>query len=152
MHTFEEAFDEVAPVISGISPDEAIKRYIELDKRVKEADYERSQYKTFLIEQARAQQAGQNTVHLESANGLRIKCEFKKRNSCDQDELECARDLLTDQRFMKLFKYTFTPKSRELKTFLNTVFSDEKLSTAQAIIKEAIKEVDAQPYLTIEKG
>lgn len=151
--TFDEMFDEPPPIVlSGISKDEAIKRFIELDNRVKEADRERAEYKAFLIEQARETQSSQNTVHLESSNGLRLKVEFKKRSQCDQDELECAREVLTDQRFMKLFKYTYAPKSRELKTFLNTVFSDERLSTAQGIIRDAIKEVDASPYVTVEKS
>lgn len=151
--TLDEMFDAPSPIAAhGISEDEAIRRFIELDRRVKEADAERAEYKAFLIEKAREQQSGQNTVHLESSTGTRVKVEFKKVPQCDQVELECARDLLGDERFMKIFKYSFKPKSRDLKTFLNTKFADERVTTAQQIIKDAIKDVDASPYVSIERG
>jgi hypothetical protein len=147
-----EMFDEIAPDVSGLSVDEMIREYVRLDKRVKEAASERAAYHSALLERAAAARNGQATVHMETADEKqRIKVEFKKRSVCDQEEIECAKELLTEEKFRELFKIEYSPKSRNLKSFLNTIAGDERTETAKGIIKDAVKEVDGTPYLSIEK-
>lgn len=147
-----EMFDEIAPDVSGLSVDQMIREYVRLDKRVKEAAQERGAYHAALLERAAMTRNGQNTVHLETADeAQRVKVEFKRRTLCDQVEIECAKELLSEEKFRELFKVEYSPKSRNLKSFLNTVSADERVETAKGIIKDAVKEIDATPYLSIEK-
>jgi hypothetical protein len=143
----EEMFE--AP---SISADEAITGFIRLDQRVKEAAQERAMYSSVLTQSAVDQRNGQATVHLEASSGSRVKVEFKKGFSCDQSELECARELLGDEKFSELFKTEHSPKAKNLKTFLNTKFANEKIATAQEIIRAAVQEVERSPYVSVEKS
>lgn len=148
-----EMFEEVAPDVSGLSVDQMIREYVRLDKRVKEAANERGAYHAALLEKAAEARNGQATVHMETADeSQRVKVEFKKRVLCDQVEIECAKELLSEEKFRELFKVEYSPKSRNLKSFLNTVSADERIETAKGIIKEAVKEADGTPYLSIEKS
>lgn len=148
---FEE---EVAPSVSGLSVDQMIREYVRLDKRVKEAASERGAYHAALLERAAMARNGQNTVHLETADeSQRIKVEFKSDLSVlDQTEIECAKDLLGDEKFGELFAIIYKPKAKNLKTFLNSVSANEKVETARQIINEFVKPVNKTPYLSIEKS
>lgn len=148
-----EMFDEIAPDVSGLSVDQMIREYVRLDERVKEAAQERGAYHAALLERAQATRNGQSTVHMETADEKqRVKVEFKKKTLCDQSEIECAKELLSEEKFRELFKVEYAPKSRNFKSFLNTTSGDEKVETAKEILKAAVQEVDATPYLSIEKS
>lgn len=154
MESIETMFEEreAPPVRTGVSLDEAIREFIRLDRLVKDSAAERAEYNHILVENAKAVQNGQNTVHLQSSTGTRIKVEMKREQVCDQTEIECAKELLDDKTFFGLFRAKYAPKAKTLKTFLNTAFSDEKTTTAQQIIREAIKEVDKTPYVSVERA
>lgn len=149
-----EMFDDIAPDVSGLSVDQMIREYIRLDKRVKEAAGERGAYHAALLERAELARNGQATVHLDTADeAQRIKVEFKSELSIlDQSEVECAKELLGDEKFGELFSTIYKPKAKNLKTFLNSVSANEQIETARGIIKEFVKTVPKSPYLSIEKS
>lgn len=153
MDSITEMFEEAPPTMrTGVSLDEMVHEFIRLDRLVKESAAERAEYAHLLADKARDQQNGQNTVHLQSSAGSRIKVEFKHEQSCDQVEIESAKDVLDDDKvFYGLFRAKYAPKAKNLKTFLNTAFSDERTMTAQQIIREAVKDVERSPAVTIEK-
>jgi len=150
----EEMFAEIAPDVSGLSVDQMIKEYVRLDKKIKEAAQERGAYHAALLERAELARNGQNTVHLDTADETqRIKVEFKSELSIvDQQEIECAKELLGDEKFNQLFSTTYKPKAKNLKTFVNSVSANEKIETAREIIKEFVKTVPKTPYLSVEKS
>lgn len=136
---------------TGLSRDERIKEFLRLDAQIKELSYERRDHASALMELAAGERNGQKTVHLQASNGARVAVEFKSAWECNTEEVECARELLKDKQFNTLFKTTYTPKVRELKKFLNTVYSDEAWEIAKGIIKEHVKEVPASPYVCADK-
>ena len=137
---------------TGLSRDERIKEFLRLDAQIKELSYERRGHASALIEAAAEERNGQKTVHLQGSNGARVAVEFKSAWECNTEEVEVAKELLQDQQFNSLFKTTYTPRVRELKKFMNTVYSDEAWEVAKQIIKEHVKEVDASPYVCAEKA
>lgn len=149
-----EMFEEIAPDVSGLSVDQMIREYVRLDKKVKETALERGAYHAALLERAASARNGQNTVHLDTADETqRVKVEFKSELSIlDQQEIECAKELLGEPKFNELFSTTYKPKAKNLKTFLNSVSANEKVETAREIIKEFVKTVDRTPYLSVEKS
>jgi hypothetical protein len=137
---------------SGMSADEIIKEFIRLDTQIKDLAYQRSEYSSALNQMASERRNGQSTVHLETADRKsRVKVEFKKGYNCDPMELECAKELLGDERFNEIFKTEYQPRLQKLKTFLNTVSADERVETARGIIKAAVVEVEKTPYVSTEK-
>lgn len=161
----EKPMEEINPTpraVTNLSLDDIIREYAFWNQRIREAYVEVNAYKAALIEYAHAARSGQNTVHLETADGAQsVKVEFKKKYQCDQMSIECARGLLmtaeeeanlpAEKAFRDLFKIEYTPKSRNYKTFLNTLSGNERTAVAKEMLKDAIVEVDAQPYLTVEK-
>jgi hypothetical protein len=151
VETINQMFEEKASPVST-SPDETIREFIRLDTQIKELAYERAGYTSALTQSATDIRNGQNTVHLETADRMkRVKVEFKKGFLCDAVELECAKDLLGDERFNELFKTEYTPKAKNLKTFLNTKSADERTEAARQILKEAVKEIEKTPYVSVER-
>jgi hypothetical protein len=150
----EQMFEEIAPDTSGMSLDQMIREYVRLDAKIKEVASERSAYQGPLIENASAIRDGQNTVHLASADdSKRLKVEFKSELAIlDQQEIECVKELLGDEKFAELFTTTYKPKAKPLKTFLNTKSADERTETAKTIIREFVKTVSKSPYLSVEKS
>ena len=153
MFTLDDEQQEVAQPQrdTGLSRDERIKEFLRLDGQIKELSYERRGHASALMEIASEERNGQKTVHLQANDGARVAVEFKSAWECNTEEVECARELLKDQQFNNLFKTTYTPKVRELKKFLNTVYSDEAWETAKGIIKEHVKEVEKTPFVSVEK-
>jgi hypothetical protein len=138
---------------TGLSDDERIAEFLRLDTRIKELSIERREHASVLTEIAAAKRNGdQKTVHLQANNGSRVQVEFKTDWECVSADVETAKELLKDEKFNELFKTTYTPKLRNLKSFLNTVYSDEAWETAKAIIKESVKEVDKTPYVSTERS
>jgi hypothetical protein len=137
---------------SGMSTDEIIKEFIRLDTQIKELAYQRSEYQSALAQAAVDVRNGQKTVHLETSDRKgRIKVEFKSGHVCDITELDCAKELLGDERFNEIFKTEYTPKLLKLKTFLNTKSADERVETARGIIKAAVVEIEKTPWVAVEK-
>lgn len=140
------------PSASGMSADEVIREFIRLDTQIKELAYQRSEYGSALTQKAAEIRNGQKSVHLETADRkAKVKVDFKTGHVCDQMELECAKELLGDERFAEIFKVEYTPKLLKLKTFLNTVSADERVETARGIIKAAVVEVEKTPWVAVEK-
>ena len=150
--TLDKMFATPTAAASGMSDDEMIKEFIRLDAQIKELAYQRSEYSSALMQKATEIRDGQNTVHLETSDRQgKIKVEFKRGHVCDQMELECAKELLGDERFNELFKTEYSPKLLKLKTFLNTKSASEKVETAREIIKAAVVEVEKTPWVAVEK-
>lgn len=154
MENIAEMFAEIAPDVSGLSVDQMIREYVRLDKKIKEAAQERGAYHAALLERAAMARNGQNTVHLETADeSHKIKVEFKSELAVmDQQEIECAKELLGDEKFNELFSTFYKPKAKNLKTFLNSVSANEKTETARQIIGEFVKPKDKTPYLSVERA
>lgn len=137
---------------SGMSADEVIREFIRLDTQIKDLAYQRSEYSSALTQKAAEIRNGQKSVHLETSDRkAKVKVEFRTGQVCDQMELECAKELLGDERFAEIFKVEYTPKLLKLKTFLNTVSADERVETARGIIKAAVVEIEKSPYVSTEK-
>jgi hypothetical protein len=137
--------------VTGLSKDERIKEFLRLDAQIKDLSYERKAHASALLEIAAEERNGQKTVHLQASNGARVAVEFKSAWECNAEEVEVAKELLKDRQFNNLFKTTYTPKVRELRKFLNTVYSDEAWEVAKQIIKEHVREVESSPYVCADK-
>lgn len=153
METIEKMFENnPPPSVSGMSLDEIVKAFIELDGRIKQLAYERSEYAGAITQAAMDTRNGQSTVHLETVDRKhKVKVEFRKTWECDQEEIACARELLLDERFGEIFSTEYRPKMAKLKKFLNTKSADERTETARQIVLAAVKEVEKSPYCSVER-
>lgn len=153
---FEQTPTERAKGPDSLSDDDVIAEYIKLDRRVKEAASDRSWYASALAQKASEERQGpQKTVHLEnSKRDQKVKVEFGTEwKVLDEGQMPTIRELLGNQRFDELFAIKYVPRVRELKAFLNTGSSDERVKTAKAIVLDAVKEVDKlTPTLSVEKS
>lgn len=150
--TLEAMFSEPPPSLSGMSDDEIIREYIRLDSQIKEIAYQRKPFIDALLQKAADMRDGRGTVHLETSDRkLRVKVEFKKDHVFDPMEIECAKDLLGDERFGELFKTEYTPRLQNLKMFLSTRSSDERVETARATIQGTLQPKDKNPSIAVEK-
>lgn len=138
--------------VTGLSTDDMISEFLRLDARIKELSAERRNHASALTEIAYNERNGQKTVHLQSSNGNRVQVEFKTDWECITEDVETAKELLQDEKFNDLFKTTYTPKLKNLKSFLNTKFANERWETAKGIIKEAVREVEKSPYVSTERS
>lgn len=151
MQTLDQMFSTPSSA-TGMSDDELIAEFIRLDTQIKDLAYQRSEYSSALAQKAVEARNGQATVHLETSDRKsKVKVEFKRGYNCDQMEIECAKDLLGDERFNEIFKTEYSPRLQKLKTFLNTKSADERVETARGIIKAAVVEVEKTPYVSTEK-
>lgn len=146
----EEARESERP---SMSPDEMIARFIQLDALYKETAAARRDLSLQLAGLAFEQKQNQNTVHLASSNGSRIKVEFGIDYEYDNEQMFTASEVLGKERFDQLFdtRIEFKAKKRALNMFLNTVHADESAETAKEIIKDATKARDKTPYVSVEK-
>lgn len=146
------ATDEERPETPSLSRDELITEFHRLDAIVKESGYKRKEIGMQLAGIAYENKRDQNTVHLKSTDGQKIKVEFGIDYDYDQEQMMTAADLLGRDTFDSLFKtkIEFVPKKRELKKFLNTVSSDERIETAKKIITDATITRDKSPYVSVE--
>lgn len=146
------AADERPAEQPSMSRDELITEFHRLDAIVKENGSRRREIGIQLAGIAFENKRTQNTVHLESTGGQKIKVEFGVDYEYETEQMMTAADLLGKERFDSLFKteIKFVPKRRELKNFLNTVSSDEQVETAKQIIQDATITKDKSPYVSIE--
>lgn len=147
----EQEEDQRPEPITGLSRDDHITQFLSLDAQIKELSYRRREHASALTQAAFEEKNGQKTVHLQANDGSRVAVEFKTDWECDP-EVETAKELLGAERFNELFKTTYTPKLRNLKSFLSTGFTDERRQTAKQIIKDSVREVDRTPYVMAEKS
>ncbi len=137
--------------VTGLSRDERINEFLRLDSQIKELSYERRAHASALMEIAAEERNGLKTVHMQANNGARVAVEFKTDWVVDSQELETVKELLKDEKFNELFKTEYTPKVRSLRSFLNTVFSEEAWNVAKDLIKQSVREVEKSPYVCVEK-
>lgn len=143
---------EERPNEISMSQDDLIAEFHRLDAIVKEQGLRRREIGMQLAGIAYEYKAEQNTVHLVSTGGKRVKVEFGIDTEYETEQMMTAADLLGRDVFDSLFKtkIEFIPKKRELKKFMNTVSSDEKTKTAKQIISDATINKDKTPYVSVE--
>jgi hypothetical protein len=151
---FDEAWatDEERPNLPSMSRDELIAEFSRLDALVKRHGRERKEIGAALASIALENKGAQNTVHLASTDGQRIRVEFGVDYEYETGQMLTAADLLGKEQFDSLFKtrVEFIAKKRELKMFLNTVSSDERIESAKRIIKDATIPKEKAPYVSVE--
>ena len=135
----------------SMSQDDLIAEFHRLDALIKEQGAQRREIGMQLAGIAFDNKAEQNTVHLVSTGGQRIKVEFGIDYEYETEQMMTASDLLGKETFDSLFKVKveFVPKKRELKKFMNTVASDEATKTAKQIIADATIAKDKTPYVSV---
>lgn len=150
--TFEQEFAAAAIPQASYSQDELIREFRRLDALVKERGAERREIGLQIAGIAFENKGAQNTVHLESTDGQKVKVEFGSETDYDTELMMDVVNLLGKERFDALFKtkIEFVPKKRELNKFLNTVSAEEKVETAKQIIKDACTTRDKTPYVSCE--
>lgn len=151
------AFDEAwatdeRPETPSMSSDDLIAEFHRLDAIIKENGIRRREIGAQLAGIANENKRDQNTVHLASTDGQRIKVEFGIDYEYETEQMITAADLLGKDTFDSLFKtrVEFVPKKRELKKFMNTVSSDERIETAKTIIRDATIPKVKSPYVSVE--
>lgn len=151
---FEQAWatEERPTEQPSMSRDELIAEFHRLDAIVKESGSRRREIGMQLAGVAFENKRTQNTVHLESTDGQKVKVEFGIDYEYDAEQMMTVAELLGKERFDGLFKtkIEFIPKKRELKNFLNTVSSDERVETAKKVIQDATITKDKSPYVSVE--
>ena len=135
----------------SMSQDDLIAEFHRLDALIKEQGAQRREIGMQLAGIAFENKAEQNTVHLVSTGGQRIKVEFGIDYEYETEQMMTASQLLGKETFDSLFKVKveFVPKKRELKKFMNTVASDEATKTAKQIIADATIAKDKTPYVSV---
>ena len=136
----------------SMSQDDLIAEFHRLDALIKEQGAQRREIGMQLAGIAFENKAEQNTVHLVSTGGQRIRVEFGIDYEYETEQMMTASQLLGKETFDSLFKVKveFVPKKRELKKFMNTVASDEATKTAKQIIADATIAKDKTPYVSVE--
>lgn len=149
--TFEEIFDAPADPFS-MSQDELIQRFRCLDEQIKRLADERRGIQSQLAALAFDERNGQNTVHLTSTDGHKVKVVFGDDVTYDEELLKDVRNLLGDERFKELFseKVEYVPAKRPLKMFMNTVAPDERTRSAKEILQQAQISKPKTPYVSVE--
>jgi|ERR1041384_1856330 hypothetical protein len=153
--SFNETFEPSAtPPAQSFSQDELIAKFTALDARAREVNSERREIAFHLAGLALENKGQQNTVHLSSSGGQRVKVEFGTEYEYDTEQMLVVAELLGKAQFDELFetKVEFKARKRNLKLFMNTVHASEQLETGKLIIKDATTVKDKTPYVTIEKS
>lgn len=135
----------------GMSLDEAVSEFIRIEQRRQELNQERDEVLSVLLPEAFETRGQQNTVRLADHLGQTLKVEFKTAYKCDTNLLNVARELVGDDQFEKLFKTEYAPRLRDLKIFLATKSSDERIETAKEEIRKGCQQVERSPYISVEK-
>lgn len=139
---------------AGMSIEDAIREFVRLDNQIKETAADRQWPASIIAQAAFEERNNQKTVHMETADRkVKVKVEFgSDLKVTDDAEMETVRQLLGEERFKELFQIKYTPRAKNVKLFLNTGSTSEAVKTAKEIIKEAVKDVEKQPYVSVEKG
>lgn len=144
------------PTTRGLSDDEVIGTYIKLTRRLQETAADRQWYASALAAKASQERKSEiKTVHLEnSGRSQKIKASFSSEwKVLDSEQIAEVRNLLGDERFAEIFDIQYVPKVKNLKTFLNTGSTDERVQIAKEIVEQTVKEMSKlTPTLSIEKS
>lgn len=140
-------------VDSSMSQDELISRFVQLDVLYKETTAARRDIGLQIAGLAFEQREDQNTVHLSSSQGSRVKVEFGNEHEYDNAQMFTLAEVLGKDQFDQLFdtKVEFKAKKRALNMFMNTIHPDERLNTGKQIIKDATTVKAKSPYISVEK-
>lgn len=143
---------EERPVETSMSQDDLIAEFHRLDALVKESGSRRAEIGAALASIARENKANQNTVHLQSTGGHKVKVQFSNETVYVTEELMEVSNLLGAEVFDTLFKtkIEFTAQKKNLNTFFNTVHPDERMRTAKTMIKDATITREKTPYVSVE--
>ena len=137
----------------GMSLEEAIREFVRIDARYSELSEEKKRALEILVPAAFEVRGTTSTTRLDTSDRkTQLKVEFKTVFKCDTDRLNTVKELIGDDFFEEIFKTEYAPKLKTLRPFLASKSSDERVETAKAIIREACKEVELSPRITIEKG
>lgn len=136
----------------GLSQDDLIKEFHRVDAIVKKEGRRRAEIGAAIASIARENKDTQNTVHLTSTGGQKLKVQFGNETEYITEELMEVSGILGAEVFDTLFKtkIEFTAQKRNLNTFFNTVHPDEAIQTAKQMIKDATITKEKSPYVSIE--
>jgi hypothetical protein len=141
------------PPETSMSLEDAIQEFIRIDSRYRELSYEKKRALEILVSEALEVRGATNTTRLNNHDGkVQLKVEFGTDYKCDTDLLNEVKEMLGDDVFEKYFKLAYAPKLKELKPFLASKSTDERIETAKGIIRKAMTAVPKSPQITIEKG
>lgn len=147
--------EEVAEksVEPSMSQDELITEFWRLDTLAKESYAAKNQIAMQLAAKAWEERDSQDTVHLQSTDGRKVKVVFGHDTEYVTAELMTVSEMLGREQFDELFesKIEFKPKKRALKLFMNTVAPDERIKTAKQMIKDATMVKPKSPYVSVER-
>jgi hypothetical protein len=145
-----EAAEE--PIATGMSQDELIARFVELDERVKSLGAERRDIGMQLAGIAFQNKGEQGTVHLTSTGGAKVKVQFNNETEYVTEELIEVSKMLGQKLFDELFdtKIEFKARKRALNLFFNTVHPNERVRTAKELIKNATQIKAKTPFVSVE--
>lgn len=139
-------------VDSSMSTDDLIAAFVRLDALYKETAASRADVGLQLAGKAFEQRDNQNTVHLSSSRGSRVKVEFGSEYEYDNAQMFTVAELLGKEQFDQLFdtRIIFKAKKRALNMFVNTIHPDEALNTGKQVIKDATTVKPKHPYVSVE--
>lgn len=146
------ATDERPTESPSMSQDELIAEFHKLDALVKEHGARRAEIGAAVASIARSNKGTQNTVHLQSTAGQKLKVQFNNETIYITDELMEVSAILGADVFDSLFKtkIEFTAQKKNLNNFFNTVHPDERVQTAKQMIKDATITKEKTPYVSVE--
>lgn len=146
------ATEERPTEAAGLSQDELIEEFHRLDAVVKESGRRRAEVGAAIAAIARDNKGTQNTVHLTSTGGQKLKVQFGSDTEYIAGEMVEVSKILGAETFDTLFKtkIEFTAQKRNLNTFFNTVHPDESIQTAKQMIKDAAVTKEKTPYVSVE--
>lgn len=143
-----------APIDHRMSLEEAIKEYVRIQNRYAELAEEKKRVMEILEPAAReAKSDGSKTCRVANHDGsVVLKAEFGANVDCNVNALNEVKEMLGDDKFEELFKTEYAPKQKNLKPFLTTKTTDERIETAKLLIYQAMNVRPTPPRFTIEKG
>lgn len=153
MEVSERLIVDDVPPTSGMSLDDLIREFSLVDRQAKEAFARKRELASALADIAWEGRGERNTVHLTAESGQKLKVEFRSDFEYDPEQLLTVSGMIGKDAFDDLFKteIKFTAKRRNLNAFLSTVYTDELKNTAKEIIRDAVRETQSQPYVSVEK-
>lgn len=136
--------------------DQAISQFDAINREIKKLQERKFFFGSIIAETSIKGTVGStsNTSRVTSSNGIQLKIERKFKTEWDADQLLTARELLGRDQFDQLFKtkIEFAPQLKNLKKFLTTSTSDERIESGKKIIGDAKIESEQTPYITVEKS
>lgn len=154
METERQVLAVGAVIDHRMSLEEAIREYVRIQNRYAELGEEKRKVMEVLEPAAReAKSDGSKTARVANHDQtVVLKAEFGASITCDVNLLNEVKEMLGDDRFESLFKCEYAPKQKNLKPFLATKTTDERMETAKLLIFQAIDIKPTPPRFSVEKG